>query len=33
MIAGTAIQHKASRATENPSDFRRFEAMGLTVVA
>lgn len=33
MIAGTAVRHKASLATENPSAFRRFETMGLTVVA
>ena len=29
MIAGTAVRHKASLATENPSDFRRFETMSV----
>ncbi len=32
MIAATAVRAKASLATANPSDFRRFEASGLTLV-
>jgi predicted nucleic acid-binding protein len=33
MIAAAAMQPGVSLATANPSDFRRFEAAGLTVVA
>jgi predicted nucleic acid-binding protein len=32
MIAATALRHEAHLATNNPSDFRRLEATGLTVI-
>lgn len=33
MIAATALSHGAPLATENPSDFRRFESAGLAIVS